>query len=305
MKTHGSNARDKFKGCLIGLACGDYLGMPFEYKTPIRVKRYFESNTLQPINDGNYTDDTAQAICLAESLIEKGFNTQDQFKRFKQWMFEGYATADGRNATGVGQHTQRILSTQTEENLPTELVNDDKAGGNGALMRCAPMALFCYQNPASLKEQTIASTIITHNNNISAWSCVILNTCVLLAIEGKPKESFMTLMENNLNSTPPELQTAIKLDYTNLDINALQTSGYSLHTLLIALTAFFSTDSYEECITKAISVGGDTDTQGAVSGALAGAYYGYDSIPDLWKTTLKRREYIEQLATKLFEINSR
>src|SRR5690606_27627979 len=140
---------DKFKGCLLGLACGDYLGATVEYRSKENVRKVFAQGVTPLAVDfhgygnitGFYTDDTSQMICLAESLLEKGFNPQDQLRRYKKWLYEGYATPFGVKSYGVGQNTLRILMRLDENSIPEEITHDPKQGGNGAVMRCAPVAL--------------------------------------------------------------------------------------------------------------------------------------------------------------------
>lgn len=305
MKMKNNNVLDKANGCLIGLACGDYLGMPYEFMSSVRAELYFQSHKLEPIKlnvfgrevIGFYTDDTSMMICLAESLIEKGFDPKDQFLRYKKWFREGYATPYGDRPYGIGQQTLKALMGRTV------LANDPKAGGNGALMRCAPVGLRYYQHMDQLIKYSIQSAIVTHNNPIATWSCVVLNSFIAYALKNVDKQDFCQLLLSETSDIPEELQNLLKTDFNKLKANQLQTSGYSLNTLAIALYAFFTTNTFEDCLTKAIIVGGDTDTQGAVAGALAGSYYGYEKIPRLWRETLMRHEYITNLAEKLY-INS-
>ncbi len=131
---------DKFTGCLVGLACGDYLGMPVEFMSRASVQKHFGDLGVRPTDchhrggkprpAGYYTDDTAMTICIAESLIEKGFDIEDQFERFKRWLHEGYATPDGDKAFGVGQNTLRALlwgnTTKQDQNIKPS----NRSGGN-------------------------------------------------------------------------------------------------------------------------------------------------------------------------------
>lgn len=302
---------NKFKGCLIGLACGDYLGMPVEFMGKDKVKAYFGNSGLKPTISyyrggeekpaGYYTDDTALAICIAESLLEADFNIKDQFKRFQKWFYEGYATPHGNKAFGIGQNTLRTLISGDPNNLDTELKHNPKKGGNGALMRCAPLGLAYYNNEQSLIEKTLRSTIITHNNEMAVWTCLAHNSFISYSLHDYKKELFTTRFLQNYPACPLELKNALSMDFYNLDEKLLHTTGYTLNTLVISMYAFLTTNNYKDCISKAILIGGDTDTQGAVSGSLAGAYYGLDSIPPEWQKTLLRKDYIQNLATKLGE----
>jgi len=299
---------DKFKGCLIGLAVGDYLGMPVEFCKPFQVKNFYPNGLEpKPCTRGNssypagfYTDDTALTICLAESLIEKGFDTKDQFLRYKKWLMEGYATPFNDRAYGVGQNTLRQLLTGDPDNLTTKLKNNEKQGGNGALMKCSPVGLRYYKNEKELVEKTIASTIITHNNEVAVWGCIAHNLFIGYSLRGYSKETFIERFLTTCQNCPAKLQEALRIDFNTLDEHSLSTTGYSLNTSIISLYCFLKTDTYEDCITKAIFLGGDTDTQGAVAGSLAGTYYGSSNIPKIWQRQLLNRDRIEKLANNLF-----
>lgn len=307
-----NNLSNKYRGCLVGLACGDYLGMPVEFlPTREKIIEVFGSEEVRPMDvirgnevkpAGYYTDDTAQAICLAESLIEKGFDIEDQFIRYKKWAYEGYATPDGSRAFGIGQNTARILRSQKLDELPTKLKDNPKAGGNGALMRTAPIGLMYFNDPKLLKDKSIQSAIITHNNEVSAWSCVILNFLIAYAVKGINKDLMIDkLLDESLVEMPVILHDLLNQDIKLIDPNKLENSGWSYNTLNIALYSFFTTDSFNDAINKAIFIGGDTDSQGAVTGALTGAYYGYNAIPEEWKRKLMRREEIEELGEMILK----
>lgn len=300
---------DKFKGCLIGLAVGDYLGMAVEFCKPFQVKQFYPNGLEpKPCTRGNssypagfYTDDTAMAICLAESLIDKGFDVKDQFLRYRKWLMEGYATPFADKAYGVGQNTLRQLLTGDPDNLPTELKNNERQGGNGALMKCSSIGLRYYKDEKELVEKTIASTIITHNNEIAVWTCIAHNLFISYSLHGFPKETFIERFLSTYQNCPAKLQEALHVDFNTIDEHSLSTTGYSLNTFLNSIYCFLKTDNYKDCITKAIFLGGDTDTQGAISGALAGGYYGEEVIPYLWKNALIKVKSIEVVATSLYK----
>ena len=107
----GMDMQDKFTGCLLGLACGDYLGATVEFRTKANLSKVFPEGRVKPLAidfhghaniTGFYTDDTCQMICLAESLLEYGFDPVDQFRRYKKWFYEGYATPFDDKSYGIG-----------------------------------------------------------------------------------------------------------------------------------------------------------------------------------------------------------
>ncbi len=250
---------------------------------------------------GFYTDDTSQAICLAESLIENNFDTKDQFTKYKKWLVDGYATPFEDRSYGAGQHTFKVLTLLTENTLPTAITDNPKAGGNGALMRTAPIGILYHKNTANLVEHSLKSAIVTHNNTIASWSCVILNTFIHFALNNKHKSNYCEQLLSTNTNIPEELQVLLKTNFNEITQDEIPVNGYAINTLTISLHAFFTTNSFKECVTKSITIGGDTDTQGAVAGALAGAYYGYDEIPKVWKNNLIKHDYIKNLAERLYQ----
>jgi len=299
----------KFKGCLIGLAVGDYLGMPVEFMSEDKVKRYFGRLGVRPTEShhrggrklpaGYYTDDTALTICIAESLIEKGFDVKDQFTKYKKWYLEGYATPFGDKAFGIGQNTLKTLISKHPDTIDIEFKHDERKGGNGALMRCAPLGLLFHTNEQALVENTLKSTITTHNNGMAVWTSIAQNLFISYALKGYKKETYIANFLSDYPEAPTDLKQLLLINPEIMQKDCLFTSGYSLHTFLIAVHCFMTTTSYKDAVSKAILLGGDTDTQGSVTGALAGAYYGFESIPTIWMENLLRSTYIVDLSEKL------
>jgi ADP-ribosyl-[dinitrogen reductase] hydrolase len=299
--------QNKFIGCMKGLAIGDTLGAPFEFCDTFKIKRYLRENPDWDIKinsslgkelpAGFYTDDTAMTICLAESLLEKGFDIQDQFTRFKKWHYDGYATPLDDRSYGIGQQTFRKLMLPKPD---ITNIDDPKAGGNGGLMRVAPIALYYQGDYKQIIEKSILACRVTHNNKIAEATCVIFNTMISLIIDGIHKENLVEevckIVDKDILN---QLELILDVKYEDIEDYSYPVSGYTLNTLQIALWSFLSSDNYEEGIKKAILLGNDTDTFAAVSGALLGSYYGYDNIPDKWKGAVIKHQYINELASCL------
>lgn len=304
------NLESRIKGAMIGLACGDYLGMPFEFRSPDVVNYFLDQHTLKPEvaaygrakELGYYTDDTSMTLCMAESLLEKGFDTKDQLERYLRWYKEGYLSADGKIAFGIGQNTMNKFITQSVDQIPSEIHDNPREGGNGALMRCVPIGLFYYQNIEDLVDKSIKSAIVTHNNEVAAWSCVIYNTLISYILNGNAKDKLIENLfkEDYFSQVPKELQDMLKT-FELKENTEINNSGYSLNTLEIALYSFMKTESYEKAVEMSIRFGGDTDTQAVVVGGLAGAYYGYESIPEEWVKPLMNLEMIQGIVGRVVE----
>jgi|SRR3989344_1129322 len=313
MQKNKDEILNQYKGCLIGLALGDVLGMPFEFWQKDAVAKHFSCNDLS-VKDffrggikfpaGFYSDDTAMTICLAESLLEKDFNLDDQFERYHKWYQYGYATPSDSFSYGVGQQTLRALTQKIDFNKMDGL--DERGGGNGSLMRCAPIGLHYHGDIQEIKDKSLLASYITHNYHIAGWSCVILNAIITLIIEGCTKDVILSKVSSTYgNLIPGEIKDVLNLEYDKIDDYCYPVSGYSVDTLRIAIWSWMTSENYLESIKKVILLGNDTDTFGAVTGAITGCYWGYDLIPDVHRSFIMKQDYIVKLAEKLYANNSR
>ena len=300
--------QDRYKGVLLGLAVGDVLGTPFEFWNADKVINYLLKHELEVFNferggvkyqKGFYTDDTAQTICLAESLLEKEFDLSDQYNRYYKWFTNGYATPDGK-CYGAGQQTIRSLIKGNIISIDEMNGQDDRAGGNGSLMRCAPIGLYYQSDYKLIKKNSLLASYVTHNNLIAGWSCVVLNTLISLIINGVEKNELLSRVLKEYSDCPEEIKNILKLNYIDLNKDELEINGYSLNTLKIAIWSFLNTDNFKDCIAQVMLLGNDTDTFGAVVGALAGSYYGYSGIPNSWSENVNNGEHLLNLAMNLF-----
>jgi ADP-ribosylglycohydrolase len=278
-----SRRSDRIAGCLVGLAVGDALGAPLEFLGRHEVRKRYPEGLRDMIasrlwEKGEHTDDTQMALLIAESLLQrKGFLATDLAQRFQTW---------ARTAKDVGIQTRSVVNmagyAQDPEGCSSRYhaAHSDSSAGNGALMRCAPMALFCLDSTDRLVELSRASACVTHHDPKAQSSCVILNAWIQAAIcrglrDGRAEAIAL------LNVTErPAWRRLERIDaYKEDDI---MSSGYTVHTLEAAAWSFLTTESYEEAVVRAANLGDDADTVAAVCGALAGAYYGSGAIPDRW-----------------------
>ena len=302
---------DQYRGCLIGLALGDALGVPFEFWKKENVIKYFDNHDLEIKNfsrgdinfpAGFYSDDTAMMICLAESLLEKNFDLDDQFERYQKWYLTGYATPFDDRCYGIGQQTLKSLMSKIDFNKMDG--SDERAGGNGSLMRCAPIGLYYQNQHKEIENKSLLASYLTHNYHLSGWTCVILNAIISLIINGYDKKQILSEIKNIYkNTAPDEIKKILEVDYGSMGEFSHNVSGYSIDTLKIALWSWLTSENYLESIKKVILLGNDTDTFGAVTGAIAGCYWGYDSIPIEYKLPVKKHDFIVNLAEKLWQKN--
>jgi ADP-ribosyl-[dinitrogen reductase] hydrolase len=224
---------------------------------------------------GEYTDDTQMALLVAESLLEKkAFWANDVARKFQQW---------AKGAKDVGVQTRAVVSMARYIDDPDRCsfryyeANPASSAGNGALMRCAPVALMFLNSIEQLVDASRASARVTHYDPKAQSFCVILNVWIRQAIcrgvrDGRTEAlSRLSASERSPWDRLQRIESCVEEDIVN--------SGYTVHTLEAAAWSFLTTSSYEEAVIRAANLGDDADTVAAVCGALAGAYYGYATIP--------------------------
>ena len=295
-----SQRSDQIAGCLVGLAVGDALGAPLEFLSRHQVRNRYPEGLRDMIDSrlwkkGEYTDDTQMALLIAESLLQnKGFLASDLAKRFQTW---------ARTAKDVGIQTRAVVNmagyVRDPEGCSSQYhaAHPDSSAGNGALMRCAPVALFCLDSLDRLVKVSRASARVTHHDPKAQSSCVILNAWIQAAIcRGVQDGRAEAIALLNETDRPVWHRLAQIEAYKEDDIKS---SGYTVHTLEAAAWSFLTTESYEEAVIRAANLGDDADTVAAVCGALAGAYHGYAAIPSKWRDKLQEEARIHKIALAL------
>lgn len=295
---------DAAKGVLLGLASGDALGRPLEFKSADRIDRQY-GTVSEMLADGTHgkpagtvTDDTELALRIARSLVEnERFDGQDVADRFLEW-FEtdpfdiGLMTADALREYGRGTDWRSAGQEVWQHR------NEGSNAGNGSVMRCAPYAIAFADGPDTLQRVSKQSSAITHYDQRCQYGCVVLNQTIAGYLNGRddPLTDALAQVEGD---APDELVETLRLVPDLIDESDLETSGYVVHTLQTALYDGLTADSAEEAIVSAVNRGGDTDTIGAVAGAVAGARFGKESLPDRWLETIEYREDLSLLARTL------
>ncbi|QNH55863.1 ADP-ribosylglycohydrolase family protein [Limnospira indica] len=297
---------------LMGVCVGDALGVPVEFNSrsdcqekPITTMVGY-GTYHQPA--GTWSDDSSLTFCLAESLCN-GYNLHEIAKAFCKWIYEGYWTPYG-NAFDIGGTTYRAISRLREGVEPIAAGGTDiRDNGNGSLMRILPLA-YGYKSlefPELIKRVHDCSRL-THGHPRSQMACGIyisIAVCLLQGmdiktayIEGlKAVEAIYT--KPPFKSELPEFKRVWTGEIKSLPENAIASDGYVVHTLEASLWCLLKTSSYAEAVLTAVNLGSDTDTTGAVTGGLAGIYYGFEQIPSEWVKAIARREDIIDLANRL------
>lgn len=298
--------KDKYRGALLGLACGDALGTTVEFKP---------RGTFKPLTDivgggpfrleaGQWTDDTSMALCLAESLItNKGMKLEDQLERYLGWWKHGDNSVTGE-CFDIGTATSISLAVFESSGETYAGSEDPSTAGNGSIMRLAPVPLFFANHDTdTILENCELSSVTTHRAATALHSCRLFGLLVRNALSAQTKEEIFG--NNDIFSDAPtpiqQIASRTYLEKSDLDIRG---TGYVVESLEAALWAFETTSSFEEGALKAVNLGDDADTTGAVFGQIAGAFYGEKGIPKHWLKKLAWREKITRLADRLHSFSS-
>lgn len=292
---------ERYRGALLGLACGDAVGTTVEFKP---------RGSFQPLTDmvgggpfhlkpGQWTDDTSMALCLAESLlIKNGFDAADQMGRYLNWWQWGYLSSTG-DCFDIGNTVSQALTRYQHTADPYAGSTDPDSAGNGSLMRLAPVVLFYFPDTRLVQSFAADSSRTTHAAPEAIECCQLLAALIAKALEGAPKTELRQLSLSTYHQ--PKVAAIARGDYLGKSQDAIKGSGYSVQSLEAALWCFHHTDNFRAAILQAANLGDDADTTAAITGQLAGAYYGVRGIPNNWLEMLYEAEEIAATADRLLE----
>ena len=285
--------RNRAVAAFLGVAIGDALGAPLEFMTHREIQarhgivREMIGGGWLRLKPGQVTDDTDMSLCIARALAAAG--TWDLLAiagQFAAWL--------KTRPIDVGDTCRRgIRNFMLHGQLETPPNQWD--GGNGALMRMVPVALFTLDDAQLLERFALEQAHLTHNNPLSDAACCCYGRLLHLAIAGHSKARLRREVDSLVAAYP----TFAFEPYRGL------ATGYVVDTFQTVCHYFFRGRDFEECVVGAVNQGGDADTTGAIIGGLAGAYYGLDRLPRRWCKRLDRRleETITQLARRLVDIS--
>lgn len=285
-----------FQNILIGTAIGDALGVPVEFKpraflkqNPVTDMQEFGTHN-QP--KGTWSDDTSLTLCLAESINE-GLDLNKLAQKFIAWKNDNLWTAHGW-VFDIGIAT-RIAIERLEQGAQPELAGgfEEMDNGNGSLMRILPLITHIKEMEIDQRyDWTKKVSSLTHAHIRSVMACFYFLEFAKKIIEGKEKyqayrelQIEITTYFEKRNISPLEIQKFKRLlweDISILEENSIKSSGYVVDTLEASIWCILTTNNYKDAVLKAVNLGHDTDTTGAVTGGMAGLIYGIDDIPVDW-----------------------
>ncbi len=305
----------RYRGALVGLAVGDALGAPWEG---------YAAGTFEPspdltgnltgnltgghgLREGEWTDDTAMALCLATSLLEcRGFDAKDQMDRYLQWRRQGYLSAYGR-PIGIGRTVSDSLDRYEASGDPMAGPDGPQTAGNGSLMRLAPVPMYLLHDGMRAIELAARMSKTTHGAREAVDACRYMTGLIVGALRNESKETLLSDLYCPVYNywffqgvgLTPRIDAIARGVYKHKKASDLPATGYVVDTLEAALWTFHQTTSFEDGALLAVRLGSDTDTTAAVYGQLAGAFYGIDGVPARWREQVAQRAMIEKLAISL------
>ncbi len=290
------------RGCLIGLAVGDALGAAVEFRPPGSFDPVVDYRAGGPhgLAPGEWTDDTSMALALADSLAEAGWDLNDQAARYVDWYRNGRYSVNDR-CFDIGNQTSAALHRfMVTKDAATSSSTGERSSGNGSIMRLAPVVIH-HRNHfpadlATLLDRAEASSIPTHASPICRSACRYFGLVLAGLMAGAPRQEVLAPDWRYLDRLGPVHDTlahVIAGSFRTRKPPQIQGGGYVIHSLEAALWAFHDAADFREAVLRAVNLGDDADTTGAVCGQLAGAFWGEEGIPQEWRDGLARFEMIE------------
>ncbi len=298
--------RERYRGTLLGLACGDAVGAAVEFRP---------RGSFEPLTDmvgggpfalpaGAWTDDTSMALCLAESLVEtRGFDALDQMRRYVRWWKEGHLSSTG-TCFDVGMTVHLALTKFLESGDPYSGTDDPRVAGNGSIMRIAPVALYYHPHEDAVIERAAESSMTTHGAAECVDACRLLGSMLHRALSGAGRDAILAQDEPFGRSRPKLVESIQEIAsgaWRAKGEDAIEGSGRVVRSLEAATWCFAQARDFRDAVLRAANLGDDADSTAAVCGQIAGAYWGAGGIPGSWLDKLAKRETIAALADRLLE----
>jgi ADP-ribosyl-[dinitrogen reductase] hydrolase len=314
---------------ILGLAIGDALGQPFEFSNSKQIsdtkwKGDFTYGNLWKLKAGSWTDDTKMALCIARCLAEQpDFDVNVVAQGYVDWVKSG-------DLRGIGNTCERSISNLFQGMSPLESGKKEKARakpsfsrvgrsfddasdvcGNGIVMRVAPIAVRYRKNPNKAFEMARLDANITHDHPDARDASVALTDLLIRLLNGEERTDAFVEVMNAAHYEWDHVPKAIRNAYNLLletepsweDCILLGTSGTAHQSIATAMFCFVNYDSFEEAVVNSIRVGGDTDSRGAIVGAMAGAYYGLEGIPESYVKQVEDSEILQELDKTIYDLS--
>ena len=316
---------EKIKAVMLGHAVGDALGVPVEFCSREELDAKPVTGMMgwgsYPVPEGCWSDDTSMALATLDSLKKGHVDYNEIMDNFVMWLSNDDYTPTGE-AFDVGRTCLTAIRNYCRKDAPPALecgLRDENSNGNGSLMRIHPAALFLnnYKNKNEAIEIIHNMSSITHAHERSKMACGIYAFLLWELLSGDRRFGDKATIRRGISKARkhyidnPEFEHyAYRLcrqiadidhiwedpdKYKKAEREDIRSTGYVVDTLEAAVWCLYTTNSYKDCVLKAVNLGDDTDTVAAIAGGLAGALYGLDAIPTAWLRQLKKKDYIEKM----------
>lgn len=297
-----SDIFDKSLGCFRGLAIGDALGAPVEFKgyNTFEPVSFYQPTIHFGLEPGQWTDDTSMSLCLSKSLIkDHGYNSYTVMDNYVDWFQNGHLSSTGQ-CFDIGAHTREALNDYMS-NSELYLSDITDSAGNGTIMRLAPAAIVSTSlNVEESNDLFVVSAIDTHYNYVASETTAFFGLLLRFLILGYSVDEAFTLSVDSVFQDSSGLQEKL----LNVHEKNISTSGYVVDSLCTAWWAFTTTNNFYDAVIKAVNRGGDADTIGAITGQLAGAYYGDSGIDEELVNGLFKHDIFPPLTKALLKVDS-
>lgn len=313
------------KSGVYGLAVGDALGVPVEFtareirdKDPVREMRAYGTHN-QP--KGTWSDDTSMVLATMDALDTGRLSLGMIMDMFHEWLFNGDYTAGGK-VFDVGNTCYNAINNwRMGEPLDRCGESDVHSNGNGSLMRMLPIAYYLYLSKGAVIDEKAIEIIfslsgITHNHIISKICCVYYVYIAMYIMLEKDQRKLNTIIIEAIRDVDKFIMKNYKEDYcqiynhikhtsfkysVSLNRGYIKSTGFVVDSLEASIWCLYNTHSYREAVELAVNLGGDTDTIGAITGSLAGLYYGIENIPKEWVEELQNKNLINSICDRFYE----
>ncbi|MCR9142306.1 MAG: ADP-ribosylglycohydrolase family protein [bacterium] len=299
----------RIPGALFGHAIGDALGVPVEFMTRSQLDqdavtdfRAFGTHNQPP---GTWSDDTSLMLCTVDALCE-GPGIERIANKFIRWLRHAEWTAHG-DVFDVGNSTYEAIARLEAGERP-DLAGgiEESSNGNGSLMRILPMGFALREEGSEFKRtESFVISALTHGHPRSKFACwffveIIVEICRLKSIEESVDIAHGRISnwvdEHHGQESEWHHYRSCKSTIKQRDRQTIQSSGYVVHSMEASLWCLLNSSNYSDAVLKAVNLGDDSDTTGAITGGLAGALYGFEGIPEDWTKNLARANEIRELA---------
>lgn len=298
-------ARDRARGALLGLACGDAVGTTVEFRKP---------GTFEPVTDmvgggpfdlepGQWTDDTSMALCLAESIVDtRTLDLVDQLRRYVLWHRNGYLASNGR-CFDIGGTIRAQLRRFERTGEPVDPSPHPEAAANGSLMRLAPVPIAWHRELGVAAARSGESSRSTHAAARPVDACRLMGAMIAALVGGRSAEDVCSSTFWQWGSLDPQVSAIAHGSYRDGEPPAIRGSGFCIEALEAALWAVHGAGDFREAVLRAVNLGDDADTTAAIAGQLAGARWGASAIPAGWLAKVAMGDRIVSLADRLFDLD--